>query len=130
MTKRRMQLPVVQGQADPRRASTPPGMDARVDAGTDPGAGARAGDGLQPDQARLAEGWEHRFVATGDRVTEMTALYQELGYEVLAQEVSPAGLDLGCAACFSGQLSYTSIYTRRPSAPEATADASPEESDR
>lgn len=84
---------------------------------------ARGGAGVAPDPARITQGWEHRFVATEERMKEMVALYRELGFEVLTEPAGGAGLDAQCQACFSGQLRYHAIYTRRPSAPSGSPDA-------
>jgi len=69
---------------------------------------------MGPDPARLAAGWEHRFVAAGERAEEMVALYRELGFEVVADPVGGDGLDEGCSVCFAGEVRYRAIYTRRP----------------
>ncbi|NIQ53639.1 MAG: hypothetical protein GWM92_09965, partial [Gemmatimonadetes bacterium] len=53
------------------------------------------------DSERIREGWEHRFVASGERVEEMIALYRELGFEVVADPVTTGGLVDGCAACLA-----------------------------
>ena len=78
----------------------------------------------KPDPARIAAGWEHRFVAAGARAQEMITLYREVGYEVAADPVFTHGLEDGCVACFaSGGEQYWSIYTRRGSAPAASPAA-------
>jgi hypothetical protein len=100
MTDRRMKLPVLGPQSP--------------DAG---GTASVPEVGTRPDPKRLAEGWEHRFVATGERVEEMVALYRELGFEVVADPVHREGMDDGCLTCFSGGLEYRAIYTRRAKAP-------------
>ncbi|UCC25138.1 MAG: hypothetical protein JSU98_15645 [Gemmatimonadales bacterium] len=74
--------------------------------------------GTRPDPERIAEGWEHRFVATGDRVEEMVTLYRELGFEVVTDPVHREGMDEGCLTCFSGGLEYRAIYTRRRKRPD------------
>jgi len=68
---------------------------------------------MAPDPGRIAQGWEHRFVAAGERVEEVVALYRELGFEVVADPVGGEGMDDGCTACFAGQVRYSAIYTRR-----------------
>lgn len=80
---------------------------------------------MAPDPARIAEGWEHRFVAAGERVDEMAALYRELGFEVVTDPVGGEGMDEGCSACFAGQVRYRAIYTRRPGVTEASTPAAP-----
>jgi hypothetical protein len=72
--------------------------------------------GIEPDPQRIADGWERRFIADGARAEEAVALYQELGYEVVADDVSPDDLPEGCEACrLVAMLKFKSIYTRRPS---------------
>jgi hypothetical protein len=70
---------------------------------------------LAPDPARLADGWERRFVADGQRVEEMAALYRELGFEVCADPVRPELLTGDCEDCrLLMLLDFKTIYTRRP----------------
>lgn len=67
-----------------------------------------------PDPARIATGWQYRFVAAGARAQEMITLYRELGYQVAADPVIRHDLEDGCQVCFSsGGEQYWSIYTRR-----------------
>ena len=76
---------------------------------------ARVAGSVEPDPARLARGWERRFVVEGSRAEEMTALYRELGYEVCADPVDPEELDDGCRKCaLVAALRFRTIYTRRP----------------
>ena len=65
--------------------------------------------------ARIADGWERRFVADGPRAEEAIGLYRELGFEVLADPVAPEDLDGGCGECHvPDQPRFRVIYTRRP----------------
>ena len=96
MTGRRMKLPVL-------------GASSQESGGT----ASVPEVGTRPDPKRLAEGWEHRFVATGERVEEMVALYRELGFEVAADPVRSEDPQGGCDVCFSGTVEYRLIYTRR-----------------
>ena len=76
---------------------------------------ARVAGSVEPDPARLARGWERRFVVEGSRAEEMMALYRELGYEVCADPVDPRELDDGCRECaLVAALRFRTIYTRRP----------------
>ncbi|HKJ92220.1 MAG TPA: hypothetical protein VJ957_03580 [Longimicrobiales bacterium] len=69
---------------------------------------------LEPDPARVAEGWERRFVADGQRAEEAMALYRELGYEVCADPVRAEELGNECDACrLVALLRFQTIYTRR-----------------
>ncbi|HEX9885803.1 MAG TPA: hypothetical protein VGA70_04915 [Longimicrobiales bacterium] len=70
---------------------------------------------IRPDPARLADGWERRFIADAGRAREAVELYGELGYEVVADDVRPGDLPEGCEACqLVAALRFKSIYTRRP----------------
>ena len=88
----------------------------------DPGTVSIPETGTRPDPARTAEGWEHRFVATGERIEEMVTLYRSLGFEVVADPVRREGMEDGCVTCFSGGLEYRAIYTRRPGGVEGRSD--------
>jgi hypothetical protein len=69
---------------------------------------------LAPDPARVAAGWERRFIADGARVEEAVRLYQELGFEVCADPLQPEGLAGECEDCqLLMLLKYKTIYTRR-----------------
>ncbi len=69
---------------------------------------------LQPDPARVADGWERRFIADGKRAEEAIALYEELGYEVCADPVRSEELRDECEACrLVALLRFQTIYTRR-----------------
>jgi hypothetical protein len=69
---------------------------------------------LAPDPARLAEGWERRFVADGPRADEAIRLYEELGFEVVADPLVPADLSGECEDCRLLMLArFRTIYTRR-----------------
>ncbi len=71
---------------------------------------------LTPDPARIADGWERRFIADGQRAEEMMALYRELGFEVCADPVTPEQVGDDCADCrLLMVLAFKTIYTRRPS---------------
>ena len=70
---------------------------------------------LAPDPARVAAGWERRFIADGKRAREAMALYRDLGYEVCADPLRPEDLADGCEDCqVLMTLRFTTIYTRAP----------------
>jgi hypothetical protein len=69
---------------------------------------------LAPDPARVAEGWERRFIADGPRCEEAVRLYAELGFEVCADPVRPEELAGECAECQVILRSFKTIYTRAP----------------
>lgn len=70
--------------------------------------------GLEPDPLRIEAGWQHRFVAEGQRAEEMIRLYRELGFDVAADPVLTGHDPDECSVCFgtTGE-SYRAIYTRR-----------------
>ena len=72
---------------------------------------------VEADPARLADGWERRFVADGARCDEMMRLYEELGYEVVADPIRPEQLAGACEDCrlLMGRR-FRMIYTRDPRA--------------
>ncbi|OGF22408.1 MAG: hypothetical protein A2V63_10090 [Candidatus Eisenbacteria bacterium RBG_19FT_COMBO_70_11] len=70
---------------------------------------------IEADPARVAEGWERRFVADGARAEEMIALYRELGFEVVADPIRPDHIGDQCESCqLLIRLQFKMIYTRRP----------------
>ena len=75
-----------------------------------------AAEAAGADPARLADGWVRRCVADGVRAGELVALYEELGFEVVADPVS--GSELGgehCEDCrLVAMLGFRVIYTRQP----------------
>jgi hypothetical protein len=77
---------------------------------------------LQPDPARIADGWERRFVTDAARAEEAIALYEELGYEVCADPVRPEELRNECDACrLVAVLRFQTIYTRKRDQTEGTS---------
>jgi len=69
---------------------------------------------LSPDPARLADGWERRFIADGDRADEAIRLYQELGFEVAADPITQEQMGGDCTDCqLLMLLKFRTIYTRR-----------------
>ena len=69
---------------------------------------------LAADPARLAAGWEPRFVADGRRAEEAVALYESLGFDVAADPVRIETLDPDCADCqLVMLLGFRTIYTRK-----------------
>ena len=76
---------------------------------------------LQPDPARLADGWERRFIADGRRAEEMMELYRQLGFEVVADPVRPEQMSDDCEDCkLLMLLEFKTIYTRKPRASSVT----------
>jgi hypothetical protein len=77
---------------------------------------------LAADPARLADGWERRFIADGVRAEEAMALYREMGYEVVADPLRREDTRAECEGCqLIALLQFRMIYTRRPPAGGGTA---------
>ncbi len=66
---------------------------------------------VRANPERLAAGWERRFVTDATRAAEAVALYQAMGYEVVADPVRPDELGDDCDACALATL-FRTIYTR------------------
>jgi hypothetical protein len=74
----------------------------------------RAEEHLRADPARLAAGWERRFIADAARAREAVELYERLGYEVVADPVTAQELDHDCEGCaLVRDLGFRTIYTRK-----------------
>ncbi len=70
---------------------------------------------LTADPARVADGWERRFLADGPRAAEAVALYEALGYEVAAVALAGSDLPADCTDCqLATLLAFKTIYTRKP----------------
>ncbi len=68
---------------------------------------------LEPDPARIAAGWERRFITDAARSKEMLELYRQLGYEVCADPVRPEELLDDCQGCaVVAESQFVTIYTR------------------
>jgi hypothetical protein len=79
---------------------------------------------MDGDPARLAEGWERRFIADGVRAQEVADLYSRLGYEVCLDPLGPEDLSEGCEDCALVELmGFRVVYTRRSHHPEDTPEA-------
>ena len=92
----------------------PPG--ARPLASIVRGEAVRAGaeERIKPDPARVAAGWERRFVIERARVADFVALYEESGFEVAIDPVAPELLEDECSDCkLVMALDYVQVYTRR-----------------
>jgi hypothetical protein len=72
------------------------------------------GERIRPDPARLAAGWERRFVIELARAADLSRLYEESGFEVALDPVPPESLEDGCTDCrLVARLEYVMLYTRR-----------------
>ncbi len=75
---------------------------------------AEAESRIQPDPARVADGWERRFVIERARAADLVALYEASGYEVAVDAVAPELLEDECVDCrLVLHLAYVQVYTRR-----------------
>jgi len=69
---------------------------------------------FRPDASLIQEGWEYRFVASGQRLRETQDLYAELGFEVRSETIPPEAFPEGCEECqLILMLNFKAIYTRR-----------------
>jgi hypothetical protein len=65
-----------------------------------------------------SEGWEPRFSASGQRLSEAIENYQNLGFEVKAVPVKKLMAD-GCKICFEDESDQSAmIFTRKSDKPE------------
>jgi hypothetical protein len=68
---------------------------------------------IAPDPARLAAGWERRFVIEKGRAADLAALYAQAGFEVAMDPVAPELLADECTDCrLVAALGYVQVYTR------------------
>jgi hypothetical protein len=68
---------------------------------------------IEPNPARLAEGWEPRFVIEALRVADFVRLYEALGFEVITEPLRTEGTRDDCAdCCIQALLNFRRIYTR------------------
>lgn len=75
---------------------------------------ADAEERIKPDPARIAAGWQRRFVIERARVADFVALYEESGFEVAIDPVAPELLQDECSDCkLVMALDYVQVYTRR-----------------
>ncbi len=75
---------------------------------------AGAEERIRPDPARLAAGWERRFVIERARVGDFARLYEQSGFEVAIDPVPPELLADECTDCrLVAALDYVQVYVRR-----------------
>ena len=75
---------------------------------------ADAEERIRPDPARLAAGWERRFVIERARAADLVALYERSGFEVATDPVAPELLADECTDCrLVSALAFVQLYTRR-----------------
>lgn len=75
---------------------------------------SEAEERVRPDPARLAAGWEKRFAIERSRAADLARLYEEAGFEVALDPVSPERLADECGDCrVVAQFDHVLLYTRR-----------------
>lgn len=75
---------------------------------------AESEERIQPDPARVAAGWERRFVIERARVADLASLYEASGFEVAVDAVAPELLQDECSDCkLVVRLDYVQVYVRR-----------------
>ncbi len=71
--------------------------------------------GFRPDPELIARGWEQRFVADPVRAEEAIQLYEEMGYEVRAEPITPENMRAECGGCpMVTYVQFVTLYTRKP----------------
>ncbi len=69
---------------------------------------------IEPDPARIADGWTRRFVTDAKRADEAVELYRELGYEACADPVRQKEVKGDCEDCkLLMLLQFKMVYTRK-----------------
>ena len=66
------------------------------------------------EERLLARGFQPRFVADPRMITDSTATYEELGYEVTTLPLNEDGVGDDCAGCALVTGRFSVLYTRRP----------------
>lgn len=68
---------------------------------------------LRPNPARLAAGWQRRFVTDAVRAAEAVELYEELGFEAVADPIEVGDVGEQCDGCrVLAALRFRTVYTR------------------
>ena len=68
-----------------------------------------------PEDKLIREGWEKRMTYDEPRLSEMTAIYKEIGLEVHLEPIDAANED-GCSGCMQKSPDqFKTIYTREKS---------------
>ena len=69
---------------------------------------------IEPDPARIADGWTRRFVTDAKRADEAVELYRELGYQACADPVRQEEIKGDCEDCtLLILLQFKMVYTRK-----------------
>ncbi len=69
---------------------------------------------FEPNAELIADGWERRFATNPDQMEDTVRLYNELGYEVRSEPISPSELSAACGDCrLVTCQTYVTIYTRK-----------------
>lgn len=78
---------------------------------------------MKREEELIAAGWERRFIACEPRLSEMAAMYKEIGFEVhleplsSKEEMDRSGCEEGgCTVCYDVDPErYRIIFTRQKS---------------
>ena len=110
----------------PERPETPRTMPSLASLVRGEAARSEAEGRIRPDPARLADGWERRFVIEMRRAPDLVKLYEQSGLEVVLDPVPPELVDDECVDCrLVAQLEYVSLYTRRRAGATRDENADP-----
>jgi hypothetical protein len=70
---------------------------------------------MTPEEKLIAEGWEKKATYDNPRLTEMVAMYEEIGLEVHLEPFNAKNED-GCTGCMQQFPDpFKTIYTRKKS---------------
>ncbi len=68
---------------------------------------------IRPDPARVADGWEWRFVLEHGRAADLVRLYEQAGFDVATDPVQAEQIDEECTDCrLVSALRFVALYTR------------------
>lgn len=76
---------------------------------------------LARDRELARLGWLRRFTASPPRLTELRALYEDLGQDVLLDRLLPGELARECEGCTLALTLFRVIYTRPGAMPYPSA---------
>jgi hypothetical protein len=73
-----------------------------------------AEESILPNPTLISEGWERRFITDENKALELTSLYEELGFEVVTEEIQPDDFNSTCKDCgLFTLIPLVMIYTRK-----------------
>jgi len=78
---------------------------------------------MTPDNELIREGWKKQSTYDEPRLSEMVAMYEEIGFEVHLEPFDPLS-EPGCTECMKfAPEKYNVIYTRKKEAQPGRAGA-------